>query len=330
LKRWTGESLLAIGAVGLALLFAGHEVSATEPTKVGEALRAASLDGTWSGTTKCLYDPGLWPEDICDTGWNISIDGVSATIEMITKSKSGKETRSRVENRAIFVRRVETNAVLTTIDSGNDKDGHWVETWTFSLSLKDKDHMLVHWNRVVNNTDFPIEKQGSKFSVVEMGELVRTASAKVADKAVGDGPTDASLEELFAVGKVEQLLGTLRVTFAASFRNGVEASLKGKNLSPQKRREIDDLLTGFDQELGRVLNWQTLRPIYVKVYRETFSQEEVDSMIAFYRSPGNRAMMDKMPAAMEKAQIAMKPLLQKLLEEFKAQGDRLKSDASTN
>jgi hypothetical protein len=59
------------------------------------------------------------------------------------------------------------------MDAGEDDDGLWVETWSFAMTLKDTDHMIVHWTRVVNNVDMPPAKKGSKFSSVGMGELVR-------------------------------------------------------------------------------------------------------------------------------------------------------------
>ena len=48
-----------------------------------------------------------------------------------------------------------------------------METWSFVMTMKDPDHMIVHWTRVVNNLDLPLAKKGSKFSSVGMGELVR-------------------------------------------------------------------------------------------------------------------------------------------------------------
>jgi hypothetical protein len=41
------------------------------------------------------------------------------------------------------------------------------------MTLKDPNHMIVHWTRVVNNVDLPAEKKGSKFSSVGMGVLTR-------------------------------------------------------------------------------------------------------------------------------------------------------------
>jgi len=44
------------------------------------------------------------------------------------------------------------------------------------MTLKDPNHMIVHWTRIVNNVDMPVGTKGSKFSSVGMGELARTGA----------------------------------------------------------------------------------------------------------------------------------------------------------
>jgi len=136
-------------------------------------LRTASYDGKWGGTIKCLYDPGLWPGDECDIGLNFRIDGDSFLVEQtIRNKKTGESKKYEVNTRFQFMR-LATNAIAISLNSGDDEDGTWVETWSFVMTLKDPDHMIVHWTRVVNNIDMPKNMSGSKFSSVGMGELVR-------------------------------------------------------------------------------------------------------------------------------------------------------------
>lgn len=140
-------------------------------------LRTADYEGRWSGVIKCLYDPGLWPDDECDIGLTFDIHGNSISVQQTIRSKNGKETKSEVNPGMFRFARLATNAVAVSLGSGNDEDGTWVETWSFAMTLKDRDHMLVHWTRIVNNLDMPKEKKVSKFSSAGMGELVRIAPA---------------------------------------------------------------------------------------------------------------------------------------------------------
>ena len=141
-------------------------------------LRAASYDGTWNGSIKCLYDPGLWPEDECDIGLGFNIKGQDFRVRQTVRSKKGEVTTSDVNPGGFSLTRLATNAVAVSIEQGKDDEGTWVETWNFVMTLKDPNHMIVHWTRVVNNLDMPAEKKGSKFSSVGMGVLVRGGSAR--------------------------------------------------------------------------------------------------------------------------------------------------------
>jgi len=139
-------------------------------------LRAASYDGTWNGTVKCLYDPGLWPEDECDIGLSVEIKGNDFRVRQTVRSKKGEVTVSDINPGRFRFTRLATNAVAVAIEQGDDEDGTWIETWSFVMTLKDPDHMIVHWTRVVNNVDMPDDRKGSKFSSVGMGVLVRGGS----------------------------------------------------------------------------------------------------------------------------------------------------------
>lgn len=162
----------------LAPVIALASISATEAPKPNKELRAASYEGKWSGVVKCLYDPGLWPEDECDVKFTFDIYGNSIFVEQIIRNKNGKESKSTVYPGEFRFLRLATNAIAIAMRTGNDEDGTWVESWSFSMTLADPNHMIVHWTRIVNNVDMPVGKKGSKFSSVGMGDLVREGSMK--------------------------------------------------------------------------------------------------------------------------------------------------------
>jgi len=168
----TRTLLRAFALVTLALPFLGS-ANAQLQGPIGENLRAAPYDGKWTGVVNCLYDPGLWPADECEVHFTLDIHGPLVLVEQIVRSKKGEETKSNINAGKFTFVRVSTNAVAMSIDTGKDEDGLWVETWVFAMSLIDLDHMLVHWTRVVNNTDMPKGQKGSKFSSAGMGEFAR-------------------------------------------------------------------------------------------------------------------------------------------------------------
>ena len=48
-----------------------------------------------------------------------------------------------------------------------------------------------------------------------------------------------------------------------------------------------------------------MKPIYTKIYDETFTSDELSGIVAFYKSPAGRAMVEKMPVLMSKAMAAV-------------------------
>jgi hypothetical protein len=154
-------------------LLPGRTAAADTPApSAAEKLTSAPYDGVWSGTVKCLSDPGIWPEDDCDFSLTLRIDGSRFRVHQVVRSKAGVETAADFPENFRFSR-VSTNALAYSMEKGRDRDGRWVETWTFAMSLKDPKHLIVHATRIVNNIDLPLERLGSKYSVVAIGELTR-------------------------------------------------------------------------------------------------------------------------------------------------------------
>jgi len=168
--------LLTVVYVVLVALVSPAPIAAQTISPESTQLRAASYDGKWAGTIKCLYDPGLWPGDECDIGLVFEIKGSVVQVQQTVRSKKGEETKSNINPGRFRLFKLATNAVAISLGTGKDEDGTWVETWSFAMTLKDSNHMIVHWTRIVNNVDMPIGKKGSKFSSVGMGELARTGT----------------------------------------------------------------------------------------------------------------------------------------------------------
>jgi len=86
-----------------------------------------------------------------------------------------------------------------------------------------------------------------------------------------------------------------------------------------KAREVQDKI--LDLVKSRI-GWDKMRPAYIKLYDETFSEEEISGILAFYESPAGRAMLAKMPTLLTKlievAQAQMtdlQPEIQRIMRE---------------
>ena len=135
-------------------------------------------------------------------------------------------------------------------------------------------------------------------------------------------PSDASILEMMQVMQVErsveQMMAQLDQGMAQSMDQAVRQSTKGSEPTPEQRRTIEmhrqKMMAVFREELS----YDKLKDLYMQVYRETFTQEEVNGIVAFCRTPVGKSFVEKTPVVMQKAgtlmQSRMAPFMQKLSE----------------
>ncbi len=61
-----------------------------------------------------------------------------------------------------------------------------------------------------------------------------------------------------------------------------------------------------------------MKDIYVKVYGEMFTQEEVNAINTFYASPAGKAMIEKIPLATKKATPLLRARMEVTVQKIKA------------
>ena len=127
-----------------------------------------------------------------------------------------------------------------------------------------------------------------------------------------------SIDRLLADAKVEQLLDTMLANVDQVMRRSMETSMQGHQLSPEQRQAVDGAAAKFIQVMREEMTWDKLRPLYVQIYQESFTQEEIDGLIAFYESPAGVAFVEKMPVVMQKSMSIMQSRMAAMMEKMKA------------
>ncbi len=118
-------------------------------------------------------------------------------------------------------------------------------------------------------------------------------------------PSIESIETLLVVTRSEKMLDSILPVMDQMMRAGMLEATKGKTMTPEQQRLLDVLPGKLTQMMREEINWSQLRPMYVQIYQESFTQEEVDGLVAFYKSPAGEALVNKMPAVAQKSMSAM-------------------------
>jgi hypothetical protein len=112
-------------------------------------------------------------------------------------------------------------------------------------------------------------------------------------------PTAESVRELLAIVGFRAVLGELAERQKAYIRVQLEQYAAQEMLNSEQRALIDEYklkaLLASDDEA----RWPPLEVFIVSAYQDSYSQQDVDALIAFYRSDPGRAVLAKLPQTLQ-------------------------------
>lgn len=131
--------------------------------------------------------------------------------------------------------------------------------------------------------------------------------------------SDASIDELIQVARMREQTDAMMQGMEKDFAMNMDGMMAGvvghRKVSSETRQRIQGMQRQMLQILREEMAWENIQPIYRQIYKETFTQEEIDGMLAFYRSPAGQALLKKTPQATKRAkQIAHNRLLPRITQ----------------
>lgn len=141
--------------------------------------------------------------------------------------------------------------------------------------------------------------------------------------------SDASIRELLEVTESRKLIDTMTGQLDAAMRNSMSQALGDTRVTEEQQKILDEMRQRFIAVMTAELSWERYEPLILQVYRQTFTQPEVDGMLAFYRTDAGRAVIAKMPVvvqnSMQLAQQQMEQAIPKLQEIMKDSAAKLEA-----
>jgi hypothetical protein len=135
-------------------------------------------------------------------------------------------------------------------------------------------------------------------------------------------PTESSVSEMLRCLQVDKLLSQALSQMTEGMTKAMESRLQSTigehQLSDAQKAAVDRFRARFAKTLKEELSPSQIRAIYVQCYKETFTQDEVDGVIAFYKSPPGMAMSEKYPQVMQRAQALMQTKIQPMGDKVQA------------
>ena len=138
-------------------------------------------------------------------------------------------------------------------------------------------------------------------------------------------PSEASIKQLLEVAQARKLVDSVMAQMDTLMLQTIQQATQGKEVPPKVQKEIDQQQAEVTRLMKELLDWSKLEPMYVRIYQKTFSQPEVDGMIAFYQTPAGRAVIAKMPAAMQNTMDEMQQMMLPVMQKMQ----RMQQDVAT-
>jgi hypothetical protein len=118
----------------------------------------------------------------------------------------------------------------------------------------------------------------------------------------------------------------------AQMEGAMKASLqrltKGRPLSAEEQATLDQQQAKMSAIMKEELSWDKVKDQYVQAYREMFTQEEIDGLIAFYQTPAGQSLVNKQPELAKRTmtilQQRMAPVMQRIQKMSEAAASELK------
>lgn len=158
----------------------------------------------------------------------------------------------------------------------------------------------------------------SKFAL-----LLIIASSMTLVAHADDATKMAKIHEFFKVARVDQVADQTRRQIIAQTKSGMVQQTLGIKLNAGQQQRMDDFTDKLSAIVSSALSWEKIEPEMAKLYADAYSEQQIDDLLAFYRSPTGQVMVLKTPLLMQQSNaIAQKhladaiPQIQQLLRDF--------------
>jgi hypothetical protein len=161
----------------------------------------------------------------------------------------------------------------------------------------------------------------SRFIVVAIVfSLVRLASAADAP------PSEASVKQLLELSHAHQVLDNMMSQMDGLMRNAMQQATHGQSPSPEVQKSFEKARNDVQKAFKEKFTWSKLEPVYVRIYQKSWTQDEIDGMIAFYKTPTGQSVINKMPVVMQNSMNETMQMMAPLMERVEQMQQEMASE----
>jgi hypothetical protein len=138
-----------------------------------------------------------------------------------------------------------------------------------------------------------------------------------------DASKRAKVEEMIRITKMDQMMSQMMDQMAERMKAMTSKQTANLNMSADQRKIFDNYQAHIHQIMADSISWDKMKPLIITVYSETYTDEELDGILAFYRTPAGQALIAKSPQLVaktmdlvQKQMLDTQPKIQQATEDF--------------
>ena len=105
----------------------------------------------------------------------------------------------------------------------------------------------------------------------------------------------AKVKELFATMHMDHMLDQMMSSIQKEVQVMTQKSQSAQGMTPEQKKLTQNFMDKAMKIVNDSVGWTVLEPDYVKLYASTYTEAEIDGILAFYKSPVGQAMLEKTP-----------------------------------
>ena len=150
---------------------------------------------------------------------------------------------------------------------------------------------------------------------------LQAADAKKEDAAMASRMKFA--EELLLAMDVDKALGR-------SFDMVKKFQARNLDMFVKKMKDKDKVLK-FQNEImdmmKKEMSWDNLKTDFIKIYAETYTEEELKGLVKFYQSPLGKKFISKQPEMQKRTMEMMRKIMMRVMPKIQQMTEKMKKEA---
>ena len=132
--------------------------------------------------------------------------------------------------------------------------------------------------------------------------------------------SDTSIKELMKMMHSDQVIEVTKAQIKLQMAQVVEQALKKRKPNKQEQQAIEkmnkNIFLAFDEEINR----EKLEAMSIRLYKASFSEEEISGIIRFHKTPAGQALINKLPLVTKNTMQEIQQMMGRYIPKIKKIG----------